>query len=264
MFDSLYNSSLIGKYYPFLLSYSSCFDQDSIRQTTMEVTSYTGIQPVLLLRDLDCVFLFFAFCFVIFAVILLRWKSYIFYDIHTFFRTPKRSNFIESNHNLSRVNHFLMPILIGMLSLFFYIYFNGGMSVSNKIHWLKTMLYFSGTFTLYYAIKFLLFDLLSYVFFSPSLRQMWKESYMANLVCLGILYLPIFLFAVYSNIYTSVFPILIIGLFAFFRFILIRKTFGIFLPNYVSILYLILYLCTAEIIPAILLVGGLSYIFYLV
>ena len=260
--DSLDN--LKGLYNPFLLPYVSFEQCDTTVCQTHVTKGYDGIVPEYRMKDSDAVFLLFTFCFLFLSIILLRWRSYVVHGLQMIFRIPKRSGLFLESQNISRVNYLLMPITIIMLSFFFYIWINGGLVLHDERHWIRAMAGFIVVITLFYWLKFVLFDFMAYLFFTSSQRQMWNESYMSHLVSCGLFSFPVFLFTVYSNAYTSLFPILYMFTFLFFRLVQLQKTFVIFIEEYTSLLYLILYLCSVEIMPAILLIEGLRLVFYIV
>lgn len=93
---------------------------------------------------------------------------------------------------------------------------------------------------------------------------MWRDSYLSNLSFLGIIYYLFLLCVVYSNVYNASVIYLFISVFIFFRLVQIQKLFVIFVPDFGSLLYLILYLCGVEILPGLLLYKSLISLFTLV
>lgn len=262
IWDSLYYIHPDEANLPYLFSYAPRKRIDTV-QTVAVAERHTGNIPPRQMRDADAVFLLFSFVFIVFSCIVLRWKSYILHEIRHFFRTPKRTNlFIESNQNLTRVNYLLIPVWIILLAFHIYININQGFTINNEVHWILRMLAFCLLISVFYILKFALFNLLAFIFFTKDQKDIWNESYQSNLVLLGLFCFPLFLLTTYTNTFSKTLSITYLLLFLFFRITQIRKSFSIFIHNYSSLFYLILYLCAVEIIPAIFLVGGLNYLFY--
>ena len=119
---------------------------------------------------------------------------------------------------------------------------------------IKTYSYFFLLTGLFFGLKSLIFDIIGYVFLTPLSLKMAKESYFNILTILGTALFPILIFLIYIpyNLYQiaeSISLFICIGA----CILVIIKLFQIFLHKIVASFYILLYLCTLEILPLIIL-----------
>ena len=111
----------------------------------------------------------------------------------------------------------------------------------------------------YYAAKIIVYQFVNWVFFRNVQRKLWLESYVLSILMVGLLIFPLALLLVYYDLSFRVMEIaffVILGLSKLLLFIKCRQIF--FNLNY-SIFHLILYFCTLELIPIMLLWRVLVY-----
>lgn len=104
----------------------------------------------------------------------------------------------------------------------------------------------------YYAWQILAYNVTGFAFADQQAREQWLKGFNASQSLLGLaLVIP----ALFSLFYPSIAPIMIslgILLYATARIVFICKGFRLFYDNIFSIVYFILYFCTLEIAPLLL------------
>lgn len=229
------------------------------------IESYAGTPVTHILRDSDSIILFFGISCTLLLITFFQRGSFLAHLLKNVFRLKSYGNMYEET-NLSdlHTNLQLLPLTILMLTLLSFYSINGSSLAISEGKTMLILLLFTLSFALFYTLKFLLFRFLEYIFFNSTSSGMWQNSYLSNLALFGTILCPLLMISIYSNLYSNVLIILLGGLFLFFRVLQLQKVFIIFIPQINTLLYLILYLCTVEILPAILMYQGLVSIYALV
>ena len=110
---------------------------------------------------------------------------------------------------------------------------------------------------LYYLLKLWLYRLVNNVFFAPDVADDWQGFYLLHLFVMAVLLLPIALGAVYSNMPPKLVFYLTFGIVIFAKISLFYKQFHVFSVVKISFFHLLLYFCTLEILPLLLLYKAL-------
>ena len=105
----------------------------------------------------------------------------------------------------------------------------------------------------YYAWQFVAYATVGYLFTEPGLSSQWMRGFNASQALLGLCLVIPTLGVLFRPEIAMVSLILAIVLYVAARIIFICKGFKIFYHNYFSLIYFILYLCTLEIVPLLLL-----------
>ncbi|MBR5102617.1 MAG: DUF4271 domain-containing protein [Muribaculaceae bacterium] len=108
----------------------------------------------------------------------------------------------------------------------------------------------------FYFVQLLGLKLLGYVFSDKINTKVWLNGYKASWALLGLLLLPVVIAMLLFPHLSRVLTIIVVILYLCCRFIFIYKGFRIFFNNLTSSVYFILYLCSVEIVPPILLSAG--------
>lgn len=104
--------------------------------------------------------------------------------------------------------------------------------------------------SLFFALKYLLLLLLGYVFFGMQTFTVYMRMYWQLLLLISMLGLPLCLFSVLLPEIYAVYPLILLGLLLFGAVImLLVDIFQLFFHKMVASFYILLYLCTLEIIP---------------
>ncbi len=172
-------------------------------------------------------------------------------SVANFNRVKTRASlFSNATQSEYKSRHLLTLFSVGVISLLVYVLIR---PVDSKIYSLTfALLYLS--LLVFILIKNLIFNLLAYTFFEKEIAKLAKEQYYLVFSFLGISLFPFLLARIYlpdidyqTIIYISIFIALI------YPFILVIKLMQIFSGKILELFYILLYLCTLEIIPLFML-----------
>lgn len=170
------------------------------------------------------------------------------------FSVRQRANAFNDNHTVSETRMLVSLIILtcvceGIL-LFSAIVSRGGGIESGAFQAVGLLSLLSGA---YYAWQLLAYRTVGYIFAKDYSTSQWLRGFNASQSLLGLgLVVP----AMVTLFNPGLSPLLLsisVFLYATARLIFISKGFRIFYDNYSSLVYFILYLCTLEIIPPIIL-----------
>ena len=175
-------------------------------------------------------------------------SSSLVYTLRDLFEvTEKNSIFNDTTTNNSYVRFLLVLFFTGVFSFFCYVY------LQPESFSLISYLIFWGVTGLFFLVKLLLFNLLGFVFLNPGLLKTARETYFNTLSFLGVILYPVLVIRIYSSPVLDYKIIDTIGMFLFllaFLFI-VFKLIQLFFGKLVDFFYILLYLCTLEILPFI-------------
>ena len=224
---------------------------DSLKAIAQIPTGHVGIPHPSFPQTESWVFIILLILFFLLVYAVYNSGGMIGETLKTFFQVKERSSiFSKATVNNIRVRLLLIIFSIGVLSLYVYlIIFKSATPFS-----IKTYCYFFVLTAFFFGLKSLIFDLIGYVFLPPLSIKMAKESYFNILTILGTALFPILIFLIYIpyNLYQiaeSVSLFICIGA----CILVIIKLFQIFFHKIVASFYILLYLCTLEILPLIVL-----------
>lgn len=115
---------------------------------------------------------------------------------------------------------------------------------------------FAGVAGGYYLWQLMAYNFIGYVFSDKFSTSLWLRGFNASQAMLGALLLVPALAVLFYPSATKWLLIASVSLYFCVRLAFIYKGFRIFYQNFASLLYFILYLCSVEIIPLILLFNG--------
>ncbi len=220
---------------------------DSIKLALLKPTGFIGIPHPLLPQTELWVFvaLFILFGFLVFLI--SRSSELITDTIKTLFQVKERSSiFSKASVYDFQFRLFMVIFAIFILSFYAYLVFyqnNSSFSLT------KYGLFLLVT-SLYFVFKLITFELIGYVFLENTSFKLAKESYFNIISLLGLILFPLLVLQIYipSNFVNIC---LNISLFVSISacILIIIKLFQIFFHKTVAFFYILLYLCTLEILP---------------
>ncbi len=171
-------------------------------------------------------------------------------SIKTFFQVKERSSiFSKATVNDFRFKILIIIFSIGVLSFYAYLVIN-----YNEGFYITGYFLFYATTALFLIIKSLIFDLIGYVFLDNSSLKHAKESYFNIISFLGISLFPVLTLRIYvSAQFVNIINIIALILCILAIILAIIKLFQIFMHKVVASFYIMLYLCTLEILPLFIL-----------
>lgn len=233
---------------------------DSIKQMVLQPSGFQGkplpetmqsemLIPILMLG------MFFSYVYV-----LTRGRKMILETIKDFFYLKERSSiFIESGANQVRISMHLLFILISSIGLLMHFYLFDQKLVFEFQEKIMNLGLFWFIALAIIGIKYGFIRLLGYIFLDKNIIGIFNRAYFSVLFALGLALYPLLLGLVYApDALHTVFSVLII-LLTLITFVLIfYKTIQIFLDKISSLFYILLYLCTLEILPIFIVIKALT------
>ena len=193
----------------------------------------------------------FLLLFLVLVVSMLRGSAWLTESIRTFLQVKERSSIFSKATTNSYQSRFLLTFFsVGIFSLYaYYLYYTPATGFHLSGYWL-----FCLAISLFMLFKLSIFQLIGYVFLDHTALKLARESYFNILYYLSIALFPLLIFQIYFpdhlNRSTGVVS-LIICIMAIL--LIVIKLFQIFFRKIVTTFYILLYLCTLEILPLIIL-----------
>jgi hypothetical protein len=216
---------------------------------------YVGIPHPSLPQSESWVFIVLVMIFFLFVFSISRSAGLITETAKTFFLVKERSSiFSKATVSDFRFRFYFMLFSISVLSLYAYLTFYNSSTHFSTHFSLLNYSYFLVITGFFLVLKSLIFDLIGYVFLSPPILKMAKDSYFNIVIILGFILYPLLILQLYipSNYYRLIELICLIVCVSAVILVII-KLFQIFFHKIVAFFYILLYLCTLEILPLILL-----------
>ena len=182
--------------------------------------------------------------------------KYIEQLAHNMFSVRRRESLFEDNTvNETQILSALILLsctLQGLLAFQAISTYHPSLSLSLQQSTTAYVLIFAGIALAFYLLQIVFYNLLGFIFADRDSTRVWLDGFKASQATLGLLLFPVA--AVSLAIPSTVKTMLIIAasLYICCRIVFISKGFRIFYSNLMSVVYLILYLCSVEIVPLVL------------
>lgn len=251
---------------PFFYPLSDNYDADTVGQSVSAVTSarneHSGIRHPFSLEQIDGIFIILVFCFILTIRLYKKGITFFKENIQLILSSRENVNMLSETTISEYWLSFLLLFQTAFLSsivLFSYYSESDAGSLANGS--LFTVLLFTAVILIFEGIKILLYKFLGYLFNVSSIPSVYIRGYVVLLELLGLfLFIPSLLL-IYSDYWHNIIFILCAVLFLISRLIIFHKIFLFFFQKNVNFLYLIVYLCSVEVIPYVLLYYGLIFIY---
>ena len=175
---------------------------------------------------------------------------------HYMLSTRRRENMFE-DHTFNEMKMLASLILNtciveGLIVYHAVLHFMPTMATSLQSSVFIHVLIFSVLALLFYCAQWLAFKVVGYTFSDRVGAKLWMDGFKSTQSLIGLLLLPMLvLLMLYPN-HTDTLLIIVAALYFSVRIIFIYKGFRIFYSNFSSIFYFLLYLCTLEIVPIVI------------
>ena len=247
--DTVQKSSQDSLFMPDSVSVS-----DSIHTPTTQIIKFNGFEGIMhpsLPATENWVFITLLLLLAISALMFVRSSGWVIESMRTFFTVKDRGSiFYKRTMSDFESRLFLVIFSIGVFSLYSYLIINPSGENFSVITFFK----FLGITTGFFVLKYLIIKIIAYVFLHPTVQKQTTESYYNVLIYLGLVLFPLLIFQIYFledlKHYVKI-ASLILCLGA--SIVYTTKLFLIFFKNFATSFYLLLYLCTLEILPIVLL-----------
>lgn len=233
---------------------------DSIQNTALAPSGFVGkampetvqsemIVPLLLLA------MFFSY-----VLILTRGRKMILETVKDFFYLKERSSiFIDSGANQAQMSLHLLFILVPSIALLMHVLLFDQDIIFNFEHKIANLGILTLLVFIVISVKYLFIRFLGYIFLERSLISIFTKAYFTVLFALGLGIYPLLLGLIYAPTNLNNTFLILIFILALSAFVLIfYKTTQIFLDKISSFFYIILYLCTLEILPIFIVLKALT------
>lgn len=128
--------------------------------------------------------------------------------------------------------------------------------VPKSIGSLVLTLSLSGVALIFYVSQFIIYNIVGYTFTDASSKVQWLRGFKSSQALLAMLILVPSMLSLYFPSWATAMIIISVICYLIARILFICKGFKIFYTNFSSLLYFILYLCSLEIAPLLLLRKG--------
>jgi hypothetical protein len=263
MLDSLINNNVDSL--AILAKDSVPFAEDSLNFAALTTTQahkvdirFQGTENPFALQSQNWIGLVFLFQALVYAYFFIRYRKQWIENIRMLFKSNDYSDtLMESSVNFSRSSVYLSCFFVINLAIFLYLFFSRNfIYYDNKS---VIILLFIGAVFLFCLLKIFLLRFLGYIFLGRSAEmKSFQNSIFVMMEFLGIVLGICVLLLIYSPFFNHVF-IFAVGFLSCigFIFLVVYRLIKYFFVGFYSFLYLILYLCTLEILPAVLLYATL-------
>lgn len=236
------------------------FEGDSLSAKTTKELVYLGESgdPVpQTIRGDDLFTSLLLISFIIFTVSVSSTRKFIGRQLNHFFYSPASSHTLNETSNEIKFQIFLVALSCLLLSIATYIFANEYIAETYAIDNYRLVALFYICYAGYFTAKGLLYEIVNNVFFPDRQINEWRRTLLFITAMESVLLFPVVLIQVYLNlsaentIFYYVFILILAKIVTFYKsWSIFFKPIGVFLQN-------ILYFCTLEIVPILLLAGGL-------
>ncbi len=214
-------------------------------------SGYDGLAPVLYPQNQNWVFILLAGLFLLFVFAVRMTPGFFSEDIKTLFRVKERSS-IFSNSTANDSRFYILFIIFSFCVISLYAYFILYDPAPDNPFVFKKFLYFLLATVSFFLFKFLSISLLGYVFFDPKVMVVAKKNFMYLVVLTGIVLFGLLVMNIYAiPSVVKIVEIVLLGVLISLCIFVVFKLFQIFLSKLLDSFYILLYLCTLEILPVV-------------
>ncbi len=199
-------------------------------------------------------------CFILVSHILSKGKKHLLQKFKSFTSKKERpSLFDESTSSDARYTLVLIIQTCVLSSLCIYNYFSeqAPQLFSQVPHHVLLGTYLGFTLA-YFVIKWTLYNCINWIFFDKKNNTMWMEAYVNIIIGAGFLLFPLVLLIIYFNLSSQIALYFTGFLLIFSKILLFYKSVNNFFHKIDGTFHLILYFCTLEVIPILVLWKGIS------
>ena len=197
-------------------------------------------------------------CMIVFAVSVSNPRQFVLRQLKDFFYQPLGSRNMSETTGELRVQFFLVLLGCLLLSISTFIYVNDYVSENYLLENYQMVAVFFSVFLGYILLKGVLYEIVNNVFFHHTAVVAWRKSALFLTALEGLLLFPIVLLQVYFDLSFEN-AVLYYGFVLFFSKILtFYKCWSIFFRQIGVFFQNILYFCTLEIVPLLILGGGMK------
>ena len=198
-------------------------------------------------------------CIIVISYIASQGKKHLQQQLKSIFTTRERANlFDDATGSDIRYTFALIIntcIMLGICTYHYVINFTPQLLSSESSSFLLGFFIFLSI--LYMIIKWSIYKTINWIFFEKARNLSWMVSYFNVIVWLGLILLPVILLTVYFDLTASNSFLFMALAIISAKILLFWKCFNNFFGKIHGILHLIMYFCTLEILPDLILWKGI-------
>lgn len=198
-------------------------------------------------------------CIFMVCYVLSKERSHLQQQIRYFFSAKERGSFFD-DATATDMRHTLVLIFHTCILLGFCAYHyctHSFPALLNEVNHALLLGIFVLVMIVYMLAKWGIYSFVNWVFFDKTRNMLWVNSYFFIIIWLGLVLLPVILLSVYFSLLPPT-SFLLIALAVFLaKILLFYKCFSNFFQRIHGLFHLILYFCTLEILPDLLLWKGI-------
>ncbi len=261
MEDGYWNNGLIRFEKSELLQELDSVTGMNLTTTTLNVSGKAGDPIPYRFRTDNFVTIVLLLSFFLVVWVISRSRTFLEHSVKDFFHPRLRDNlFAERTENELRGQLFLVFQTCFVLAvLFFDCTQELQQEVFNQVSPYKILGMSTFCICIYYGLKVGLYNFVNAVFFNREQRSRWAEAYMLTVLALGVTLFPVALLVVYFDLSFAHLIWVTAIIYAIDKLLLIFKAYHIFFHYPFGWVHLILYFCTLEATPALILWRALTY-----
>lgn len=204
---------------------------------------------------LGCLFV----CFFITSLVLSQWKAAIKLGFRDFFSTHERTFNDQSSNDIYMKVMLILQfcILLAILSSLFFVTIGSAETLTSLPEYL-----FIGAccILLFIGVKWIVYKFVNWIFFDAIKCKQWITSYFFILYMMSLVLLPVTFVFLFVEMPSSFIKNTAVLLMICFNILLFYRAFCIFFNKIHGLFYLIVYLCTLEILPLLVVWKGFGVI----
>ncbi len=194
-----------------------------------------------------------AFCFFLLCYVLSRGFDLIIHQLKGFFSERERNNMFVETGSEFRYQAFLVFHTCIMISLLVYDFRFQHLFPQYLFPSWEIIGYGIIGVAAYYSLKFLLYEFVNWVFFDKQKSGRWNEINFLVISLQGLIFFPLVCLSIFSIPNSQYIPYIVLFVIILAKILLFYKSFSIFFVNFRGLCYNILYFCTLETIPLLIL-----------
>jgi hypothetical protein len=218
---------------------------------TKFASGFEGILHPLLPQSTNWVFCVLSALLLLLIISFSNASAFILEDIKSYFQSSERPNlYRKTTLNDFRAQFLLIIFAIGVISLFAQLHIYETSTDFELIDYA----YLLGITVLFFCLKYIVIQVIGFVFLDPKVLSLAKFSYFNIVSLLGVFLFPLLLLRIYAPINLHYWiDIMSIAVCALAYILITIKLFQLFLHKIVASFYILLYLCTLEFLPLFIL-----------
>lgn len=233
----------------------------SCEVTTLEARGMAGDPTPYRFRTDNFVTALLMVSFFLVIWVISRSRHFLERSVKDFFYTRQHENlFAERTENELRGQLFLIFQTCFVLGvLFFDCTQELQVEVFNQVSPYKILGMSTGIFCLYFLLKISIYSFINSVFFTREQCKKWSEAHLLSILAVGLFLFPVALLVVYFDLSFHHLMICSGCIAGIVELLIFYKLYSIFFRSSLGWVHLILYFCTLEITPLLILWRALIY-----